>query len=310
MRDLHFTNMNAMELSNGDIVTCGMGYTDNIVLWPSDMDKCLFHNDDYMGYTVYGLAELSPREIIYSSSDGMVYLWTPNPKDNTAQISFRMPDDIDITKLVLLPNQLLAGITETDNKIYIWNVNTKGVGPTIIAGGGSDVVVSICGMKDGRLVSGSDRGELNVWIYYTGSGYQQQRRNVPYLMRRSTCMTQLKSGAMAIGMSPDEDDKALILLWDVDKGNTAEIMGHTKKITSIVELETGVLLSGSEDGTIRAWYINAGRSQCLLLFNNKIHRLSALHNGSIMFIHGTNELCFSKTWRLFIRSSNSESTLL
>ena len=54
-------------------------------------------------------------------------------------------------------------------------------------------------------------------------------------------------------------------MWDIDKGKHSYILqGHTWSVTCLEEMSNGILLSGSNDNTIRAW--DLVRKKCVQTF--------------------------------------------
>ena len=60
------------------------------------------------------------------------------------------------------------------------------------------------------------------------------------------------------------------------------LQGHTKKVNNIIELDSGEILSWSEDKTIRIWNKESGDSKTLKGHNNYITNVIELDNGEIL----------------------------
>ena len=312
LEDLHLGPVSkVIELADGNLVTCGAGYTDNIKMWSPNFEECLFHLDDDDGYTICHIVELSPKEIIYSTADGFLWLWTPIPSNHCNQFRFELPQDYDqvdeISCLTLLRNKkVLAGANGLKNRVYLWNVANRKVIQTLVDSS-SEQVTALCEVDGGSsIISGSDKGRLVKWTtkgpvpkyYFSNSVYAFQGRMI-------TCIIQLKSGIIASSAySACVED---IYLWDMANGSK-QLKGHNIYITSLIEMEPGVLLSSSKDGTIRVWNEHELDSTCLLDLNssnkkekNTIEAMIPLKNGSLMFVSSKgHQICIAKTWRLVL----------
>jgi WD40 repeat protein len=111
--------------------------------------------------------------------------------------------------------------------------------------GHADFVSALCGLSDGRLVSGSWDFTIRVWDLKTGVECARLRGH----RARVLALCPLHDGRLASG----SDDKT-IRLWDVKTGvENARLEGHSETVNALYVLPDGRLASGSDDHTIRLW---------------------------------------------------------
>ncbi len=225
--------------------------------------------------------------------DGVLIVW--DVATGTPLKRFHDPTDV-ISKVVFSPDgraiATVGGALSRD--IQVWDVTGGAVVRRLT--GHSAQIISIAYSPDGHYIaSGALNGELILWDASAGTevrrfvGHTDSVNSIAF----SPDSHMLLSGATDIGMilwdvetgkeirrmttgvvyavafSPDgktilsglgTGTSGTLTLWDTSSG--AEIRrynGHTAPVTSVAFRPDGLtFLSGSEDSTLRLWYVNSG----------------------------------------------------
>ncbi|OUD16016.1 hypothetical protein TPSD3_01025 [Thioflexithrix psekupsensis] len=141
-----------------------------------------------------------------------------------------------------------------DRSVRVWQVADDALVTTLV--GHADMVQSIAFHPDGQhLVTGSKDNTLRYWELNTGksqvcAGHDDAVFSLAFL-----------TPSVLASASADRT----IRLWDVDSGQTLRVLqGHTAQVTGLFGKEKeNVLLSVSNDGSLRQWPTHSPRQQLL-----------------------------------------------
>ena len=109
----------------------------------------------------------------------------------------------------------------------------------------SHKINSLCFLKDGRLVLGSD-GRISIYNTYTFESF-----TLSYYTEDTYSVCGLKNGNLA---SAGSDRK--IRIWEINGNNYKQIHtleGHNYRINKVIELKDGKLCSCSDDKATKIW---------------------------------------------------------
>lgn len=82
-----------------------------------------------------------------------------------------------------------------------------------------------------------------------------------------------------------------IIVWDIETENVDKtLIGHTETVKALVELENGLLASGSDDKTVRIWKVETGQLLHTYSYNNPICALAVLPNGFLISVGNDGEI--------------------
>ena len=190
-----------------------------------------------------------------------------------------------VTSLVVLPDNVLASAI-ADHSVRLWNLSTN----TCIAAlkGHTDKVEGLALLHDKRLVSGSNDGTIRFWNTNThkclktikpglgnigriialpsGEFAYLSQGGIPVFTSAGvldTILTRpeyrgifslslLVDGRLAVAYGPRETP--VIAIWDLQKRVVdIELRGHVERVSALLPLADGRLLSGSRDNTIKVW---------------------------------------------------------
>jgi WD40 repeat protein len=173
------------------------------------------------------------RTLVSHSGDGLRFLDVASgkplkkwgPKGNVNDVTFA-PDG----------RALVVGQYQT---VTVWDMARRSLSRTM-KGESSAIAVS----SDGRLVAGAAGDTVHLWNLQTGASlWTQPARHV-----------------RNIAFSPDGRVLAAatwlgekVLAWDADTGQAVATIDDPGKPLTVAFAKDGLLLSGDEDGVIRAW---------------------------------------------------------
>jgi WD40 repeat protein len=182
---------------------------------------------------------------------------------------------------------------------------TKPGGPLIRIIEPLEIPSALTVLPDGRLVSGSYTGELQVWDVESGrslymfKGNSRRVRAVAALDNRRVVsgsddgtlrVWDIESGqalnifkgsslqVLAVAVLDSRrvvsgSADGMLWIWDAESGQTLQVLkGHAKPVTALAVSDNSVI-SSSSDGTVRVWNVESG--QVLKVFQGYPYRLTA-----------------------------------
>ena len=150
-----------------------------------------------------------------------------------------------------------------DRTIRLWNPRTLRHVITLI--GHSSDVRSVVFSPDGEtLASGSWDRTIRLWDTSTG---QLRTTLSGYNIEHITSVALSPDGQILAGGTASNSGHNVIHLWNPNTGQyKSELIGHTERVASVIFSPDGqMLVSGSEDNTVRLWNPNTGKTQKILM---------------------------------------------
>jgi WD40 repeat protein len=207
------------------------------------------------------------NRIISCSDDKTIKIWDIN----TGECITTLNGHLDwVYCILLLPDNTLASGSE-DGSIKIWNLENKNCINTIEIRQSS--VLSLCSLDVGKLASGYEEGVIKIWNLQTNECIRTLDR-YSYDVR---CIKAYKNFLFCCASD------SRIFRWDLDKpsNNTDFILkGHTDEINWLEITSNGILISCSDDTTIKLWDINT--CYCIQTFKD-VHPVT-----KILFLNENN----------------------
>lgn len=212
----------------------------NIELWDINYDSSAKKIHTFRGhrYWVTDLTKCDENNYFASSSnDGDIRIWDFNKKDCIRVLN---NNNINILCLIKLNNGYLCS-GNADFTIKIWDWNNQICEDCFR--GHINFVKSLCQLKTGEIVSGSDDTTIRVWK--NNNDFYELRGHLKAV--RCVCLLydQYISSASFDGT---------IKIWNLYyKSCIQTLNGHRDFVTGIIFHTIGILISASNDKTMRLW---------------------------------------------------------
>jgi WD40 repeat protein len=184
------------------------------------------------------------NRIISCSDDKTVKIWSLSTGECLSTLSGHLDW---IYCLLLLSDKSLASGCE-DGSIKIWDLETKKCVNTIEVRQNS--VLSLCSLGECNFASGHQEGDIKIWSLITNECLRTLDR-YSYDVR---CIKTFKNFLFCCAADPR------IFRWDLNNksSNNFESIfkGHTDEINWLETTSNGLLISCSDDTTVKIWDIN------------------------------------------------------
>ena len=174
----------------------------------------------------------------------------------------------DIECLSLSNDDEFLATGSKDCKIKVWSMPELDLLACLV--GHSRVVTGVQWLVDGssRLVSGSRDGTITVW------SMRDQSQEFSWDVGSDTWSVSISSSCELIAAAQSNHSVAIVDL--VSFTHITSLRGHADDVTSLCfhPLNGVILLSGSEDETIRVW--NVADQSCLRVLHSHTHTVASL----------------------------------
>ena len=137
-----------------------------------------------------------------------------------------------------------------DGSIHVWNWHNGECMRRME--GHDDDVCGLCIVNEDHIMSGSVDGSIGVWQWREGVC----KRNIQnaHNGKGVNCCTSLRGGE-GRGVSGGWDHT--LRIWDMSNGTCIRVLeGHTNGVNCCSMLNDYILISGSNDDTIRIWLLH------------------------------------------------------
>jgi len=299
----HNSVSDVKELEDGTIATCSWDGT--LKIW-SRRGTCLFsfsHTTQIMCFVELknnhnGGDNSSRCNIAFGDDNGLVHVLnyrvnnSYNFNQNGRLLTFKRSHQYrPILNIVhTRDNRLATG--SSDETIKIWNIETGTCIQTL--DGHTGRVYSLCELSDGCLLSGSADKTIKIWrrIVNNNEVHYQLDATLEGHTNYVRSVIELKKSGLIASCS---DDKS-IMLWNRTSGECVRsLLGHSDCINWLVEVEDGVIVSGSSDKTVRVWR-ESGDCMNALSASTRITCATGLRDGSLLYGLGKDAIYISKSW--------------
>ena len=139
-----------------------------------------------------------------------------------------------------------------DTNIYIWNISSSSC-LSILKGHTKNVLCITFSTKCEKLVSGSDDSSVRVWNMddfhcLNVIRYSDSIKCLQYVDSLDTIIAGAHTG------------KNQLKSWNVSTGNLVDtFVGHTHAVMCMLKINEDHILTGSRDGTLRAWNVRTAK---------------------------------------------------
>ncbi|MEZ4669310.1 MAG: WD40 repeat domain-containing protein [Anaerolineae bacterium] len=165
----------------------------------------------------------------------------------------------EITSVRFSPDGTLLASASTDHTIRLWEVVTGALYKILDSHDGT--VWQVAFSPNGKtLASGGADSAIRLWDVETGNQLQvlEGSSSEVFALAYNPDGTLIASGSGAVmpgSQVPSLPEDTILRLWDVATGKQiGELAGHTMSIDAVAFSPDGsLLMSASEDGTIRLW---------------------------------------------------------
>ena len=160
-----------------------------------------------------------------------------------------------VVSTMFSPDGGMLASASLDLTIQLWDIHTELLFGTL-EHRSPVLTMSFCPIDGCSLASGTDDGELHLWIPDTG--------------QLSTSLTGHTAAVLSVAFSPVDHDvlasgsaDGTIRLWNAEtEAHQRTLTGHTDSVLTVAfPSDGGLLASGSADGTIRLWDAETGEHQ-------------------------------------------------
>jgi WD40 repeat protein len=257
------------------------GSDDNTLrVWNATTGECEHALEVHLTDWPTSLVALDDERMMSGSQHGMLRVWNVATGECERMLEGHTDKLRPVTSLVALGNGLV--VSGSDNRtLRVWNVAT---GEHAITGGHANIVISL---GNGRLVSGSFmERELCVWNAVTR---KCERKLKGHTYSGVTALVALGDGRVVSAGSHDYK----LCVWNIITGECERtLQAHTCKVTTLVALGDGRLVSGSVDKTLRVWNANTGECERTPLEAHtwNVDLLAVLSDGRVMSTSKDNTL--------------------
>lgn len=244
------------------------------------------HADD-----VCSVAPVPCGRLLSGSYDGTVIIWDPVLEQRAAVLEAGAP----VSAVAAVPNFSRAIATAGGSLILF---ETAGGERLRVLGGDPDAPDFSSGtVSDGRVVTGNEKGALQLWDLETGRCVRTFEDHCGEIYQVSTMAT----GNRVASASGD----GTVRIWDLSAGASAvRQFDIGAAVYGVVELPSGRLASGSLDGSVQVWEPSQERAVRTRHNTAAVYALAAVGRDVVAF--GS----FDRTIKLWDASDDGSLTTL
>lgn len=208
---------------------------------------------------VLDLAVLDTGHLVSRSDDLSLGVWDTTNGTRIHQINYVMGGKL----IACLPRGILASVPFGGAMLDVFDVTAK----TRLQSIEVKDIVCLTALPDGRLASGTRRGQVRLWNAAQGTFWTMARGHTEAVTALAACGQLLAAGSM---------DQTVCVWHTARLVCLFKLAGHSDQISALAFLPDGKLVSSARDETIRGWDVSTGR--CALTLNTKyaISRMEVL----------------------------------
>jgi len=270
--------LSVIETKCGNLFSISFEHDDHILkIWNPKTGKCIATKEG-----VNSVIETKSGNLVSANKDNTIKIWDPN----TGECIKTMKGHTDEVNSVIETKSGLLVSASDDHRIKIWNPNTGKCIKTIVQDedfwsepvigetkSGNLILrcideVKILDPNTGKYIAmrgyvksvkitksgllALNRGtEAEIWNPDTGQSVKRILTINPIISSHDTIslLRETKSGKIIIGNIYDGE----IYVYDPNTGERISLEGHTDSVWSVIETNSGKLVSTSKDKTIKIW---------------------------------------------------------
>ena len=243
-----------IELSDGTIATGS--YDNKIKIWNLETLQCMKTITEE-GY-IFCLLEMEPNKILSGTNKNSIQLYNLNSNDNDIlEFSFK-GHYLWINCLIKCSEDYFAS-GSNDAEIKIWDYKNKKIYKTLK--GHDDCILAMILLKDKKICSGSADLSLRIWDWKLGTCIFSFKGHEKWIK----CLCQLDKDDVIVSGA---DDMKIKIWKKIRNGNNInnewkvikEYIGHKHSIRTLCKINEDTFASGSFDGSIKIWNLNANEA--------------------------------------------------
>ena len=191
---------------------------------------------------IVSLIELSSGKLASGSYDSTIRIW--DIYNNREEKLIKEMGKV-LCLLEFEEDKLLSGTS--DNCINLWDLNSDEDNCQFSFKGHTLWVNSLVKLNNNYFASASNDSKIRIWDYYNKNCFNILKGHtdcILYLILLKQNNNYLCSGSVDL----------TIRIWDWENSNCLHVLrGHKNWVKCICELSNGIILSGSDDYTIKLW---------------------------------------------------------
>ena len=271
-------------LSNGQVVSGSDDQT--LRIWNTISGKCVHILEGHRN-PVKCLDVLLDGRVVSAawgnvlSQDNTLRIWDPGSGKCLQTLAGQ---SYSVDCLTLLPEERIVG-GAIDGTLQVWNIASSQCPQSL---GGREFGINCLALsQEGCLVSGTTDKTLRIWDPSSGKCLQALEGHLSPVNR----IALLPKGLMVSGAAGLVSQDNTLRVWDTATGQCLHTLEVQNRITCLVILPEGRVVSGSWNGTLSVW--RAADGQCLRIiegYNIRITCLVVLRLDRIVSGHGDGTL--------------------
>ena len=203
-----------------------------------------------------------------------------------------------VTSLDFHPSGKYLSSGSADDTLVLWDAATGEELLSFHQGNEYDVTTVAFDPTGKRVVTGDGENQLKVWDTETGAEVRTLKGHTETV----TCAEYGPNGKTIVSGGWDD----ALQLWNAESGKRIkELRGHNNDITSVMFADRDLIVSASEDRTVRIWSARTGTTLLTLKLSSTTYALAYNSNRHLLAVGGQKDC---KVFRLTIdRRSTSRN---
>lgn len=195
--------------------------------------------------------------------------------------------------------KMLASAGGTDGYVYVWSTESRK--PALL----------MPEATEGSCIEALVFHPSQPWVIATGVHWLASQGNdgstVVWDVVERRLVARLPTGGRRLAVRPDGKQLALatlnasVLLWNLETfDQDGEVCGHGEPVTGLAYTRRGdVLVTGSEDGTLRLWHAGSGELLAGHYLGTPIRDLTVASDPHTIYVANANLCCYEVDLRLW-----------
>jgi WD40 repeat protein len=223
-------------------------------------------------YPVYSVALIS-NEVFATGSMQTIKFWVIS-KDYQCIGNLPKAHDSNIYSLLLLSNGNL--VSASDKLIQIWDKHSDYFNNLASLKGHKEDINCLVQLFNGKLVSASSDKTIRIWLV------KKKYKCIKKLNAHEGVVKTLLTTSNGNLLSGSYDKTVKIWDCRMDYNLISTIIGHDNAICSLLLLPDDRIVTGSYDKTIRIWDLKSDGYKCIKTLKEKVTAMVFLENGHLV----------------------------